>query len=364
MRPQKKNFTIEEIIKIVTTLGSQEPQKDSSNNLIFQTVCHNHNSGSYKLYYYTDSNMFHCYTHCGDSFNIYELVARNKGYTLPQDFGIVVEHINSILGIGNQLTGFRNKRKRTIDEYDLFNRYLNRNQSLNNPQLTYYPKDLINFYSKIYPVEWLNEGITSKAMDKFNIRFDIAHNKIIIPHYDKNNNLIGIRGRALNPEDIALGQKYMPVTIEKTTYKYPTAYNLYGLNFTYKAIQKHKKAIIFEAEKSVLKCESIYGDNNFAVACCGSNISNYQRDLILNLGIKEVFIAMDKEYHEIDTNESDNYSERILTLCNKFTPYVTTYVLWDIDSLLDYKDSPCDQGQEVLEILMKNKYEVQTEENE
>ena len=40
-------------------------------------------------------------------------------------------------------------------------------------------------------------------------------------------------------------------------------------------------------------------------------------------------------------------------------PYFNVYVLWDTKGLLDYKDSPCDKGREVLLELMKNKiYEI------
>lgn len=113
-------------------------------------------------------------------------------------------------------------------------------------------------------------------------------------------------------------------------------------------------------EKAVLQSESFYGSNNFTVAVCGSNISTIQRDLILGLNVREVFIAFDKEFHEAYSDESDNYAERILRLAGMFTPYVTTYVLWDTEGLLGYKDSPTDRGQEVLEKLMKGKFEVET----
>jgi hypothetical protein len=42
------------------------------------------------------------------------------------------------------------------------------------------------------------DGITRAAMDKYNIRFSISQNKIIIPHYNVFGQLVGIRGRALN----------------------------------------------------------------------------------------------------------------------------------------------------------------------
>ena len=48
-------------------------------------------------------------------------------------------------------------------------------------------------------------------------------------------------------------------------------------------------------------------------------------------------------------------------MAHKFTAYCRTYVLWDDMGLLNKKDSPFDQGKEILEILMKNKVEITTE---
>ena len=55
-------------------------------------------------------------------------------------------------------------------------------------------------------------------MDKYNILYSISQEKIVIPHYDINNNLIGIRGRALNEWEIENVGKYMPIKIENKWY--------------------------------------------------------------------------------------------------------------------------------------------------
>ena len=133
----------------------------------------------------------------------------------------------------------------------------------------------MNTFSEYYTPEWLYEGISIQSMKQFNILYSINQNKIIIPHYNIDNLLIGIRGRALNDEDIAIG-KYMPVEIEGIIYSHPLGYNLYGLNLNKDNIRKKKMAIVFESEKSVLLYETLFGrENNIAVAVCGSNFSNY-----------------------------------------------------------------------------------------
>lgn len=86
-------------------------------------------------------------------------------------------------------------------------------------------------------------------MKLYNIRYSILQNKIIIPHYDVDNNLIGIRGRALNEEDLVYG-KYMPIQIENKIYSHPLMFNLYGLNIVKNNIKRLKTAIIAESEKA------------------------------------------------------------------------------------------------------------------
>jgi hypothetical protein len=57
---------------------------------------------------------------------------------------------------------------------------------------------VLDVFVKKYPVEWLRDGITTAAMDKFNILYSISQNKIVIPHYSVEGELVGVRGRALN----------------------------------------------------------------------------------------------------------------------------------------------------------------------
>ena len=106
-------------------------------------------------------------------------------------------------------------------------------------------------------------------MDKFNIRYSISQNKIVIPHYNINGELIGIRGRALNEDEIELFGKYMPIKLEETYYSHPLSRALYGLNFNKNCMAAAGKVILFEAEKSVLLYDTYY-ENNISAAVCGS----------------------------------------------------------------------------------------------
>ena len=53
-----------------------------------------------------------------------------------------------------------------------------------------------------------------------------------------NHQLIGIRGRALNQDEVDVFGKYMPLEIENKWYAHPLSQNLYGLDLAKFNIQK------------------------------------------------------------------------------------------------------------------------------
>ena len=219
-------------------------------------------------------------------------------------------------------------------------------------------------FKEAYHQSWINEGISIETMSKYGIKYYIKDDKIVIPHYDINNNLVGIRGRALKEDDVLAGKKYMPLMIEKKLYNHPLALNLFGLNHTKEAIKRIKKIIIFEAEKSVQQCDTYFKEDNFSIATCNMSISKWQRDMILSLNPKEVFIAFDKQFSDPNTKEAYDFAEKLLKQAYPFTPYATTYVIWDDMGILPYKASPSDMGKEILLELMKNKYKIKTKNGE
>ena len=153
----------------------------------------------------------------------------------------------------------------------------------------------MDVFIKYYPIEWLNDGISRAAMDKFNIRFSPSQNKIIIPHYDAAGRLVGIRGRALDECEIKNFGKYMPVQIEGKWYSHPLSLNLYGLNFNKENIKNTGIAYIGEAEKFVLQLDS-FSIPNCGVAVCGSKLNKYALDILIReCHPREIVICFDQE---------------------------------------------------------------------
>jgi hypothetical protein len=329
---------------------------------MFQTICHF--GDSHKLYYYEESKMFHCYTSCSESMDVYELVCRNKKITFPQAVQYVAKVTGKTFGFGSIV---ENKGNDIVDDWDWLNKFNKKEKKI--VELPEYDSTVLQRFMPYIHESWLNEGISCETAKKFGVGyyFREGHEAITLPHFDINNRLVGVRRRSLLKEDEDNGKKYMPISVGNKIYNHQTMFNVFGLNQTQNTVKKHKKIFIYEGEKSVLKTEDIYGEDNFSCAVCSSQITNFHRDIILSLGVEEVFIGFDKfrvkkehETEEMYQKQIEKYQERLLKFANKFSAFCRTYILWDDFDLLEPKDSPVDKGKETLEQLLKCKYEIKT----
>ena len=245
LKELRERLTPEQIIKIVTELGADRYEEKES-YIIFPTICHNAREyeASMKLYYYKDSYMFHCYTECAENFDIIDLIKRVKEINHEQyDFYETIYVIADLV------------------EYNIFSAstkesYISNTEKFNEKDeinLKEYDKKILNFFRDYYTVEWLDEGISVAAQKKFQIKYYDYRNKIVIPHFDIEGRLIGIRGRALEPEEIEKYGKYTPLQVENIMYKHPLSFNLYGIYENKEDIKKYQTVIIFERRKICFK---------------------------------------------------------------------------------------------------------------
>lgn len=355
----KSNLTEDDVIEILESLGAQNHRYDINNNLIFNTVCHNIRNGNEKLYYYPEGKSFHCYTDCGDSFDIFDLVRRNKGlHGEDLSFYGAVKYVADITGYyvsSKRQKGF-GKRDFLIDDWDFIDGYdIRETQKVEYQAVS---TGYLKCFDDLYHQDWVDDGISVEVMKMNNIKYNTLEHQIVIPHYHgRTDELIGIRGRNLMPEPLGRGQKYMPIYIQGNSFAHSLGGNLYGLSRNRETISTLRKVMIVESEKGVLQCETMYGDSNFTVATCSSNISNVQRDMLLECDIDEVILGFDKDF-PIDSEEYEQKMKTICKLAQKFAPYVKVYVIEDVYDLLEIHDSPTDKGKEVLEALMKDKIEL------
>ena len=132
--------------------------------------------------------------------------------------------------------------------------------------------------------------------------------------------------------------------------------NLYGLNLNKEAISQARTAIVFESEKSVLKYASYFGeDNNISVACCGSNLSAYQVQLLLKLKVNEIIIAFDRQFQTLGDDEFKKLKKNLLSLKTKYNNYAKISFIFDRQMITGYKSSPIDEGKEKFLKLFKER---------
>lgn len=338
------NLTIDNIKSLLNKL--QIPYREIEKGLVMPTVCHNTNieEASWKLYYYQNNHIFYCYTECSKAMSIFKFL---KTYyeTRQIEYDWFEDIYNVVLNCGN----FRPKEGfDTIQYQSLKERYRIKKKTV---ELQKYPSGILDMFMKNYPVEWLNDGISRRAMDKYNIKYSVSQNKIIIPHYDINNNLIGIRGRALNEWEIENIGKYMPIQIEKKWYTHPLSLNLYGLNHTKENIKKYGICYIGEAEKFCLQSES-FSFPNCSCAVCGSQFNKYQLDILMkNCQPKEIVICFDKE----EKDKEDKYFFKLYNLCKKYINYCKMSFIYDTENLLKLKESPTDCGENIFKKLLEKR---------
>ena len=337
-----EQLNTDRIIELMEKLGV-ETYVRRPGYVIFPTICHNEDASqaSLKLYYYENNHLFVCYTEDGNM-SIFKFLkhyyeCRNISYDWYEDiYKVVLDCSNFRLAAPGQPT-YKSIR-------DLYRRP-------EQIQLPTYPEGILRTFTKFYPPEWLNDGISKQAMDNFNILYSIPQNKIIIPHYNIDNELVGVRGRALNEWEVENIGKYMPVQIEGKWYSHPLSLNLYGLNKTKENIKETGICFIFEAEKSVLQMDN-FDRPNCAAAVCGSQFNKFAlKILVQNCHPNEIVVCFDKE----ELPGQDTYFYKLYNLCKKYRNYANFSFIYDMEGLLDLKDSPTDKGEDIFEKLLQRR---------
>lgn len=323
------------------------PWQDKGNHLICKTACHNVDldEASWKLYYYKNNKIFYCYSSCqGMSIfkflrNYYE--TRQVEYDWYQDIYEVARDCSNL-----RIDGF------VVEKYkSLRDRYEVKRKEKELPQ---YMPHVLDCFVQTYPQEWLDDGISKKTMDRFNISYSISQNKIIIPHYDILGRLVGIRGRALNDWEVENIGKYAPIQVEGIWYKHPLSMNLYGLDRTYMDIRRNGVCYLFESEKSVLQMDG-FSIPNCSAAVCGSNFNKYQLNILMKFcAPSEIVICFDKE----ELPGEEKYFNKLWNICQKYKQYCNFSFIYDREGLLNLKDSPTDKGEEVFLQLLKKRVRV------
>jgi len=364
----KQNLTTDQVIELLSEFGGEPFQKGDT--IISKTICHC--GQSHKLYYYSNTNLFRCYTDCAEpTFDIFELTRKvlsreqpkqreDSEWNLPE----CIDYIAKKFGFAPNEQDFDEQSQITQD-LKLFEKYDRiKDININNQEVEL--KEYNGSFLKNLPhpiiTPWEKEGISREVMNNAGICFDPQNCGIVIPHYDINNRLVGIRERTIIKEDAELYGKYRPAYIKGQLFNHPLSFNLYNLNHSKKNILNIKKAFVFESEKSCLKYRSYFGEeNDISCAVCGSSFINYQVWLLIQQGAEEIIFAFDHDFTDISSVEAQRIIKNLKNIHKKYGNYVTISFLWDKENLLGYKDSPIDKSKEVFLKLYKNRVNLYNE---
>lgn len=353
----KKSLSLDNIFELLTEWGGDPEYTEYG--LLSATICHNEpGDGSRKLYYYTNSTLFQCYTGCG-SFDIFELAIKVFSIQngMDMDLNDAVRYIATRFGITSgsviEDEAYKTEDWQILKVYDRVQEIELKDYHI---ELKEYEKDILpNLNYDIQITPWLEEDITQEVLNKAMIGYFPGGDQISIPHFDSKGRFVGLRGRTMCKEEAEQFGKYRPIKCCQKLYNHPLGMNLYGYNWNKDIIQKYRTAIIFESEKSVLKYASYFGwDNNISTACCGSHISNYQVQLLLDLNVNEIVVAMDRQFQEIGDAEWKHLTDNLIKLHNRYKNYTNISFIFDKEKITDYKSSPIDEGKEkFLELFEK-----------
>ena len=349
----KNDLSIDQVCDLLASLGGDPQIKGDL--IISRTICHG--GHSHKLYYYNNTKLFKCYTDCLDSFDIFELIIKinklnNIDYSLPQAIRFITNYYGII--VETEIS----ENQENLQDWQILNKY-DRSSSQEKEEkiveMKFYDDKILQYLPHPRILNWEKEGITREVMEECGICYDPSYQGIVIPHYDINGKLVGIRERTLIKENENNG-KYKPAILNYKQYNHPLGFNLYNLNNSKENIKKIKKVFVFEGEKSCLLYRSYFGsDADISVAVCGSNLINYQVQLLLSLGVEEICIAFDKQFQEIGDDEWKRWTKKLKELNRKYSPLVQISFLFDKMNLLGYKDSPIDRGPEIFMQLFKER---------
>ena len=313
-------------------------------------------NGSPKLYFYPDTKIYFGYT-AGRSYDIISLVQTRLEIT-KQDHSFI-DAVNFILAVTvlDPSACERLTKKNAYDWEDSLGKYLRIKQGTNS--LPEYDDTIIEQLPKIFPQEWIDEGIDIDTMDKYGIRYYPRLQATAIPCRDKDGRLVGIRCRHWLPEEIENG-KYRPLQLlNNTIYKFPTNKVFYGINYNWAEIERTGHVILCEGEKSVLKADSWWHEKSNVLALYGSNVGLARLKQLISLGVNHVTLALDSDFHEIGDDDYIEFEKKMLNIGQMFTQYAEVDIVYNNIGLDWYKCSPFDGDEDIWNQMWENRETIE-----
>lgn len=282
-----------------------------------------------------DTLYYRCFS-TGDKGNVYTLVMDRLGKNFPQS----LEWVAKALGLD-----FSELRRKPIAlPFNGFFKKIIGETETPELHLKKYDEGILDHFSNGFSLLFNQDGIGYDTQRFFHVGYDSYSNRITIPQWDINGNLVGVMGR-LNDPFAPKEARWLPII------SCQRSLTLFGFHFNYANIQRSRVCFIGESEKFVMQLRAM-GLRN-ALAVCGCDISATQARHIKSLMCKKIVICFDEGLTEEHLRRE---SEKLKVK----TPLYENSVGFVHDPQHDIlepgsKASPSDLGFETMKKLIKRK---------
>ena len=278
-----------------------------------------------------------------DTSDIITLVQYNKQCSFVE----AVKYLHGIFGLEYKWQRKSKKQKEDVDPLYILKKWQGRRNTVNVDDIHVLDEDLLTDYIPILYIGWLREGIAPWTAKKFGLAYSYKKKRVIIPmRYWITGELLGINSRTTVENYKELGIKKFFITPS-----YQKSLNLFGLYENYNNIQKAGYVVVYEAEKSVMKRDSL--NDPTGVALSGHSLSDEQVRILIGLNV-DIIISMD----------NDVPLQEIRHMCEKLCKGRNVYYTYDKWNLLGKKDSIADMPNKIFDFFMKNKIKYDATEHQ
>ena len=210
-------------------------------------------------------------------------------------------------------------------------------------EMRVYNQSILDSYGRNPNLSFLKDGIALNVQEEFDLGYDIETDRITIPQWNFNGDLVGIMGRSNDP-DIPYEFRWLPII------PCSRSYTLYGYHQNYRQIQQTQTCVITESEKGVMQLASMGFRNGLAT--CTKSISKVQEKYIKALRVDKIILAYDQGVSE----EQLRYEAEKLVIDNPIYKNKVGYIFDGSGDILglNTKMSPTDVGIKGYKELINN----------
>ena len=271
----------------------------------------------------------------------YNKSLNNKNFS----FFDTVKYLHKLLGLPLTFKK-QEEKKEVVDPLYIFKKVKSKRKRQNVLDFQVLDESELQDFVPYVHIDFFKEGIMPWTVKKFGLAYSYRFKRNVIPlRYWLTGELLGFNMRtSIENYELFDIKKYF------ITPGYPKQMNLFGLWENKETIQEKGYVIVYEAEKSVLKRDSL--NDSTGVAVSGHEISDEQVKILIGLNC-EIIIAFDKDI-DID---------HIRHCCEKFYGIRKVSYIWDKYDLLGEKDSPADAQNKIFEFLMQYRVTYDYEEH-